>query len=84
VKVSAGATSATRSMVYHSADETVRKQDFTVTLMLAKNWDDGPQRTLVELERAAATPLRYERRLLSSSETRCAAQEIGNLLESAP
>ena len=83
VKVSAGETYAIRSMVYHSADETVRNQDSTVTLMLAKNWDDGPQRTLVELERAAATPLRYERRLLSSSETRRAAREIGNLLESA-
>jgi len=82
-KVSAGETYSIRSKVYHSAQETVRNQDFTVTLMLARNWDDGPQRTLVEVERAAAIPLRYERRLLSPSETRCAALEIGNLLESA-
>ena len=83
LKVSPGQTYSIRSKVYHSAEETARKGDFTVTLMLAKNWDDGPQRTLVELERVATTPLRYERRLLSPSETRCAALEIGNQLESA-
>jgi hypothetical protein len=83
VAVSAGEIYAIRSKVCHSADETVRNQDFTVTLMLAKNWDNSPQRTLVELERVATIPSRYERRLLSPSETRCAALEIGNLLESA-
>ena len=83
-QILAGQTYFIRNNVYHSADETVRNQDFTVTLMLAKNWDDGPQRTLVELERAARIPLRYERRLLTPIETRCAALEIGNLLESAP
>ena len=80
LKVSAGEKYAISRKVYHSADETVRNEDFTVTLMLAKNWDDGPQRTLVEVERAATIPLRYERRRLSTAETHVAALEIRNLL----
>jgi hypothetical protein len=79
LKVSAGEKYAISRQIYHSADETVQNQDFTVTLMLAKNWDDGPQRTLVEIERAHAIPLRYERRLLSPAATRSAALEIRDL-----
>ena len=79
-KVSAGETYAIKNSVYHSADETVQSQDFTVTLMLAQNWDKGPQRTLVELGRADMIPLRYERRLLSRDATRKAAREVRGLL----
>lgn len=79
-KVSAGRQYAIERLVYHSADETARNQDFTVTLMLAKNWDDGPQRTLVEAARAHTIPLRYERRILSEAATRTAALEILDVL----
>jgi hypothetical protein len=80
IKISTGEKYAIRGGVYHSADETVRSQDFTVTLMLAQNWDDSPQRTLVEVDRADKIPLRYERRLLSREATRTAALEISSLL----
>ncbi len=66
--------------MYHSADETVRNQDFTVTLMLAQNWDDSPQRTLVEAARAATIPLRYERTILSSGATQAAALDMLSML----
>ena len=79
-KISAGEKYAIGSGVYHSADETVQSQDFTVTLMLAQHWDNGPQRTLVEADRAGMIPLRYERRLLSREATRKAALEVRELL----
>lgn len=79
-KVSAGQRYRIGRFVYHSADETVQNQDFTVTLMLAHNWDDSPQRTLVEAARADTIPLRYERTLLSESATHAAALDILNLL----
>jgi hypothetical protein len=79
-KVSAGRQYAIARFVYHSADETVRNQDFTVTLMLAQNWDDSPQRTLVETARADAIPLRYERTMLTEPATRLVALEILDLL----
>ncbi|HET9173212.1 MAG TPA: hypothetical protein VFN97_27535 [Actinospica sp.] len=80
VKVSAGEQYAIKRLVYHSADETVQNQDFTVTLMLAHHWDDGPQRTLVETARAGTIPLRYERTLLSRDSTQGVALDILGLL----
>ena len=79
-KVSAGQRYGIDRFVYHSADETVQIQDFTVTLMLAQNWDDSPQRTLVEASRAGKIPLRYERTLLSEEATRGTALDILGLL----
>ena len=78
-KISAGRKYAIEKNIYHSAEETVLKDDFTVTLMLATNWDDSPQRTLVEVERVHEIPRRYERRLLSPRDTRRAAWEIRSL-----
>lgn len=80
VKVAVDQQYAMKRAVYHSAEETIRKEEFTVTLMLATNWDDSPQRTLVEAARAEHVSLRYERRLLSAAATRSAAQEILTLL----
>jgi hypothetical protein len=79
-KVSAGQRYGIDRFVYHSADETVQIQDFTVTLMLAQNWDDSPQRTLVEASRVGTIPLRYERTLLSEEATRGTALDILGLL----
>lgn len=76
VKVSAGERYEIGRSVYHSADETVRNHDFTVTLMLAHNWDDSPQRTLVEAARVGTIPLRYERTLLSQESTQAVALDI--------
>ena len=79
-KVSAGEQYSIERFLYHSADETVQNQDFTVTLMLAQNWDDSPQRTLVEAARAATIPLRYERTILSSEATKSAALDLLSIL----
>jgi hypothetical protein len=80
VKVAVGEQYDIARTVYHSAEETVRKEEFTVTLMLATNWDDSPQRTLIEVARAGHVPLRYERRLLPEAAIRSAAREILELL----
>jgi hypothetical protein len=80
VKVAVGQQYDMKRAVYHSAEETVRKEEFTVTLMLATNWDDSPQRTLVEAARAEHVSLRYERRLLSAAAVRSAAGEMLALL----
>ena len=79
-KVSAGEQYSIDRFLYHSADETMQHQDFTVTLMLAHNWDDSPQRTLVEAARAATIPLRYERTILSSGATQAAALDMLSML----
>jgi hypothetical protein len=79
-RVSAGEQYGIDRFVYHSADETVQNQDFTVTLMLAQNWDDSPQRTLVEAARAATIPLRYERTMLSAGVTQAAALDMLSML----
>ena len=80
VKISAGQQYAIDRFVYHSADETVQNQDFTVTLMLAHHWDDSPQRTLVETARVGTIPLRYERTLLPQESTQGVALDILGLL----
>jgi hypothetical protein len=80
LKVSVGGQYAIERKVYHSSDETARNAEFSVTLMLADNWDSSPQRTLVESERVGEVPLRYERRLLSAAETRSSARELLELL----
>jgi hypothetical protein len=79
-KISAGRKYAIARNIYHSAYETVRNEDFTVTLMLAKNWDNSPQRTLVEVERAEEIPRRYERRVLSPYAAQATALDVLNLL----
>lgn len=79
-KVSAGEQYEIPRDAYHSADETVQNQEFTLTLMLAENWHDGPQRTLVESTRAGGIPLRYERKILLDAEIRSSAREILDML----
>lgn len=80
VKVSALQQYEIKQNVYHSADETVQNQVFSVTLMLAENWTDGPERTLVEVARANGIPRRYERKLLLDADARSSARDILELL----
>jgi len=64
---------------YHSAAETL-DLDFTVTLMLAENWNDDPQRTLVELGQVSSIPREYHRVRLTGAEAQSSALDVLNLL----
>jgi hypothetical protein len=64
---------------YHTADDTVN-DEYTVTLMLAENWRDEPQRTLVPLGLEQACPDEYHRIVLSEPESRRYARIAFDLL----
>lgn len=63
---------------YHSADETLN-DEYTVTFMLAENWEDEPQRTLVPLGREEVCA-EYHRMVLSEPQARTYARVVFDLL----
>lgn len=78
-KYGPGEQYAIRRGRYHTADDTVN-DEYTVTLMLAENWRDEPQRTLVPLGLEQACPDAYHRIVLSERESRRYARIVFDLL----
>lgn len=63
---------------YHTADDTVN-DEYTVTFMLAENWEDEPQRTLVPLKLKTVCT-EYHRTALTEPEARRYARVVCELL----
>lgn len=78
-KYGAGEQYAIARGCYHSADNTLN-DEYTVTFMVAENWNADPQRTLVPLERADVC-VEYHRVVLGEAEARKYARVVHDLMD---